>query len=172
MTPEDFEKFMLAMSQPISLPFLLEENKELVAELKKFERHSAVSIFGTMLLDPSLQSNCIRLDALSHLALIACKGKKKLTKTAARSAFEKIGKGICGRKEDPAEDVFTAIVNTQQGNFKVLEGIWESGTFYLQRLLDIFETFPDEPLFNDLLASVTAFLLLSNEVCNLSLIHI
>lgn len=166
MDYEAIEALMREMARPITVANLAHDHENIASEFQSFEYFDTASVFGAMLLDPSLQSNCIRLEALVHLALCRCKDKRRVTKKLCREAFKELGEGNCGRMEDPAEDVFVSIVSTPAGNFKILEGIWESGTFYLQRILDVVETFPDEELFNKLKSRVYALLKLSDYICD------
>ena len=81
-----------------------------------------------MLLDKRLQSNCSRLEALVHLALAVGSGSTLRTQKEFADCFNCLGDGVCGRLEDPAEDVLVSLVTTSRGHFRVLEGIWESGS--------------------------------------------
>jgi hypothetical protein len=71
----------------------------------------------------------------------------------------------CGASEDPAEDVFVGLIATPRGNFRVLEGIWEAGTFYLQRIVNVVEDMPAAGPFGKLRESVYALLGLSDTLC-------
>jgi hypothetical protein len=79
--------------------------------------------------------------------------------------YAALGTGRCGALEDPAEDVFVGLVSTPRGNFRVLEGIWESGTFYLQRVINVVESMPTTGAFGELRESVYALLALSEAMC-------
>jgi hypothetical protein len=148
-------------------PDLLIESHPILREiLSRSARVDTAAIFGAMLLDDRLQSNCGRLEALIHIAVAIGTGSALATQKQLSDCFNELGKGICGRTEDPAEDVFVSLVTTSEGNFRVLEGIWESGTFYLQRILDIVETFPDEESFAILRRHIFALLRLSEAVCD------
>lgn len=121
--------------------------------------------FGSLLLNPEYQPNCIRLEALIHLSMVAGSGKENLSPATAKKCFDDLGEGSCGISEDPIEDVFVSLVFTEMGNFRVLGGIWESGSFYLQRCLEVLSTAPDGDLFESLRTGVSAVLQLSEEVC-------
>ncbi len=82
-----------------------------------------------------------------------------------------MGNDRCGRAEDPAEDVFVTNVVTDEGNFRLLEGIWESAGFLLQRVLKLTETLPVQEPFSKLRASVHALLKLSDAVCERAGLH-
>lgn len=69
------------------------------------------------------------------------------------------------RLEDPAEDVFAGSIRSPWGNFRVLEGLWEGGCFYLQRFVDLVGQMPDTGLFMLVRDSVRALLQLSDAVC-------
>lgn len=123
------------------------------------------AVFASMLLDERLQSNCVRLEALVHLAITGCGGTKSLSSNELAACFNELGQGICGRMEDPAEDVFVSIITTSIGEFRVLEGTWECGTFYLQRVVNILERLPPGNLFDKLRRQVFALLKLSELMC-------
>ncbi|MCL4207949.1 MAG: hypothetical protein KJ000_36140 [Pirellulaceae bacterium] len=129
--------------------------------------HTASLIAG-LLTVPALQSNCVRLEALAHLALYAGAGGRRPTPTSIGAWFDALGGGPCGFMEDSAEDAFTRVVTTAQGNFLILEGIWESAAFYLQRIVDIVETTPGNEAWLALRESVRAMLKLSDLVCERS----
>jgi len=145
---------------------LLESHPGIGETLGNSDRIETAAIFGAMLLDDRLQSNCIRLEALVHLAAAIGDGQTLATQKQLADCFNELDRGICGRMEDPAEDVFVSLATTSEGNFRVLEGIWETGTFYLQRILDIVESLPDEGSFSDLHQRVFALLKLSEAVCD------
>ena len=165
MGPDNLEEIFLAMQKPLDLPTLKETHSAIFQRLEKFERSSALAMIGAMLCDASLQSNCLRLEALAHIALLSCQGVQPISENALRDCFAELGKGICGRMEDPAEDVFVSLVHDQTGNYRVLEGIWESGSFYLQRVLDVVAKFPEQPLLTRIGERVKALLILSDAVC-------
>ncbi len=125
---------------------------------------AAVS-FGGLLTVPALGPNATRIEALVHAALSLGRGSAPLDAKLAAEAFRHLGLGECGRMEDPSEDVFVGAVRTSQGNFRVLEGIWEGNSFYLQRFLDVTEEMPRAAAFDAIRSAVTALLRLSEAVC-------
>ena len=136
--------------------------------LRNSQRFDTAALFGAMLLDKRLQSNCVRLEALVHLAVAVGDGNRLARQADLADCFNVLGEGVCGRMEDPAEDVFVSQITTSKGNFRVLEGIWEAGTFYLQVVLDIIESMPAEGAFLDLRREVFALLSVSEMVCERS----
>jgi hypothetical protein len=104
-------------------------------------------VFGALLLNPKYQANCVRLEALVHLSLATSDGDGELSPGKVQECFEDLGNGRCGIREGPIEDVFVNLVVTNRGCFRILEGIWESGGFYLQRFLDVLQTTPDSEEF-------------------------
>jgi hypothetical protein len=125
---------------------------------------AAVS-FGGLLTVPELGPNAIRIEALVHAALALGHGRGRLDGKTAAEAFRHLGVGDCGRMEDPSEDVLVGAVRTSQGNFRVLQGIWEGSCFYLQRFLDVTEAMPGRADFDAIRSAVTALLRLSEAIC-------
>lgn len=144
---------------------LFATHKGVLDFLTDFDPIETAAAFGAMLLDPRLQANFVRLEALVHLSIGCCKGTRQPTQGELASCFEELGTGICGRMEDPTEDVFVSLVTTKEGHYRVLEGDWESASFYLQRILNIVETFPNNPPFSDLRRQIFALLRLSDATC-------
>lgn len=149
----------------ITPELLLEQNPTTRQILENADRFRMAAQFGAMLLDMQLQSNCVRLEALVHLAVAYASGSSVPTSSDFIECFNELGAGICGRMEDPAEDVFVSLVTTTKGNFRVPSGIWENGAFYLQRILAIVESFPDEGHFSLIRRQVFSLLRLSDAVC-------
>jgi hypothetical protein len=114
---------------------------------------------------PELQSNCIRLEALAHLSLLRGRGHRKPNDKVIARLFADFGKGWLGLQEDPAEDVSVSLIRTPRGNFRVLEGIWESAGFYLQRTLNALQLVSRESLFDHINDRVYTLLRLSDAVC-------
>ena len=104
-------------------------NPELVQRLGDFDPFKLAAVFGALLTVPELQANCVRLEVLVHLALLMGGGKKKPNSQIARWAFNALSATAVGALEDPTEDLFVRNITTSRGNFRVIEGIWESGTF-------------------------------------------
>lgn len=135
-----------------------------VNQLSRMDKLTATSTFAAMLAAPELQANAHRLEALVHITVAKSGGRHYLASEFVRKVFKRFGNGICGRLEDPAEDLFTTVVHGSSGNFLVLEGLREGNGFYLQRVLDVLEGTPDQGTFARMRRSVFALLALSNVV--------
>jgi uncharacterized protein YjiS (DUF1127 family) len=66
--------------------------------------------------------------------------------------------------EDPSEDVFVALVETENGNFRLREGIYEAAAFHVQRVLNVIATMPAGGVYSRIRRSVEALLRLSDSV--------
>jgi hypothetical protein len=83
----------------------------------------------------------------------------------ASRLFSALGNGISGRQEDHAEDVFVSLIRTPRGNFRILEGVWESSAFYLQRVVNALEFIPPGKRYDRMREVVYALLRLSDVIC-------
>jgi len=137
--------------------------------LKRFERLDpviAAATFGGLLTVPSLQANGVRVEALVHLSLATGQGRQKPSEKLVAEAFRYLGEGRCGRMEDPSEDMLVGAVRSPWGNFRVLEGLWEGGVFYLQRFIDVVDAMPEGSGYDAIRRAVIALLRLSEAACN------
>lgn len=149
---------------PIPLTEFHEEQSATIEELKPLDPLATAATFGSLLLVPDLQANCLRLQILVHLALAHCRGTTQPTLQFVRRAFERMSDGHCGRAEDPIEDVYVSSVHTRHGNFRILQGIRESPAFWLQRILNVVDVMPNEERFTAIREAVGALLRLSDAV--------
>ena len=149
----------------VPLRSIASERPDLFARLRGFDPIQLVATFGGLLAVPELQSNCVRLEVLAHLSLAIGHGRRQADAALIGELFGALDDGICGRCEDPAEDVFVSSIGTSRGNFRVLEGTWESAGFYLQRVVNAVEAMPQGSGYDDLRDSVFALLRLSDIVC-------
>ncbi|MFK0299582.1 hypothetical protein ACIQTU_10220 [Brevundimonas sp. NPDC090276] len=165
----DFDQLMAAMHldahERRTVGMIGREAPKLVKRMVAYDPLSLAATFAGLLTVPDLQSNCPRLEMLIHQSLGSAKGRKKADAAIVRTAFDIAGEGRCGRLEDPAEDLFVRNITTKRGNFRIIEGIWESGGFYLQRVVNVVEMMPDVPVFNEIRDSVYALLGVSEMVC-------
>jgi len=155
---------MIAGTTGISISSLMKEQPELIKLLRPLDPIKTTLTFSGLLTKPELQSNCIRIEALVHLSLTCCKGMKSPTKYIIQKAFTLLNMGICGCMEDPAEDVFVALVSTLTNNYRIFQGVWESGAFCLQRVINIVEKMPNYGVYTEIKRSTKALLLLSEAV--------
>jgi hypothetical protein len=143
----------------------------IAAKLPQFTRALAhhcpvktAAAFGGLLLQKRLQSNCLRLELLVHLCLCFGKGVRAPTQSLLTRGFTSV-ETICGYLEDPREDVFVGNIHSIRGNYRVLEGIWEGATFYLQRIVNMVDSLPGKGHFKDIADAVHALLKISDVVC-------
>jgi hypothetical protein len=144
---------------------LIVSHSDVAAGLEKCDRFASVSSIASLLLDTRLQRNCLRLESLQHMAMEVCSGTSTPTQAMLSRWLNALGKESIGRLEDPIDDFHVTPVVFKNRCFRVLSGNWESGIFYLQRVLDVLETLPDESSFNALQRSVIAMLILSERAC-------
>ncbi len=165
----DLDHFLASMMMAditrTPLSAITAEDIALFNQLRSFDPVLSAATFGGLLLLPELQSNCIRLEALAHISLAMGSGELPPNDMLVKRLFARTGKGLCGRLEDPAEDVFVTSITSPRGNFRVLEGTWESAGFYLQRILNVVEDFPAEGTYSDFRECIYAFLKLSDLMC-------
>ena len=140
------------------------EYQTVVERLTNFDPVLTAAKFGALLAWPELQANCVRLEALVHLAMTYCGGQEAPDDQLVTASFDHLSHGYCGRMEDPSEDVFAALVNTSAGNFRIFEGISEGAGFFLQRFLNIVETMPRRGQFARLRNAVESLLKLSEAI--------
>ena len=169
---ESFEQFDALMglghvfsNSQLNVGGIAEAHPKLVQAIEKFDPRETAAAFGAMLCSPGLQANCVRLEALAHLALTAGAGSKIPKASDLQRWFDKLAEGVCGHSEDPAEDCFVSLVTTPFGNFRVLEGIWEGAGFYLQRILNALFLHEDKMRLTHVGRAVLGLLKLSDEIC-------
>ena len=150
----------------VSLSAVVSAYPKLVEEIKQFDPVKSATVFSGLLTEPDLQSNCYRLETLVHLVLAVGNGTRKPSLKNVIQWFSALDEGPCGSLEDPSEDVFVKLVSTPKGNFRILEGIWESSGFYLQKVLDTVERMPDGTGYNQIRNNIYALLKLSDLVCD------
>jgi hypothetical protein len=165
-----FQEFMAAMmaagAPTASIKGLLEAHSPLIREFERYDPCELAAAYGGLLTVPELQSNCLRLEALCHMAVISAHGKRSPNPKLMRDSFAAFRNSSIGRMEDPAEDLFVKCISTPRGNFRVIEGIWESGGFFLQRFVNVVEMMPAAPGYDHIREAVYALLTLSDAVCS------
>ena len=154
----------LASFQEPRIAEMAREYSQLIESFRNLDPVLAAAKFGALLALPQLHANCIRLEALVHLAMAYAGGRELPTDALVEGSFDRLDRGYCGRMEDPAEDVFSALVNTAHGNFRIFQGVRESPGFFLQRFLNVVETMPDLGPFRHLRESTHALLKISDAI--------
>jgi hypothetical protein len=165
MEPDDaVEAGSVPSIEDATIEEVAKEYPETIADLQGAGPVETAAVFSGLLAAPELQANCIRLEALVHLAVAYCEGRSAPAEAVVRRSFECLDEGYCGRMEDPAEDEFVFLVNTPRGNFRIFQGVREGTGFYLQRILNVLEGMPDRAPFKRIRHSVWCLLRLSDAV--------
>ena len=155
---------MMSSMSAVRLSQIAGDCKSFTRDLRTFQPVRLAATFGGLLLQPLLQSNCLRLEVLAHLSMAMGNGDQSATSAVLRKGFSSVGRSH-GKAEDPPEDVFVGNVVSCRGNFLVLEGTWESGTFYLQRFVNMIDDLPNDPNMQLVADCVYALLTLSDLAC-------
>lgn len=149
----------------LAMSDLLAARPDLVRRFEQLDPVVAAATFGGLLTVPDLQANGVRVEALVHLALALGHGRQKPADKLVAEAFRYLGKGRCGHMEDPAEDVLVGAIRSPWGNFRALEGLWEGGTFYLQRFVEVVAAMPAGSAYDAIRRALVALLRMSDAVC-------
>lgn len=167
--PPNLDAFLamtqLAAAENVPLGQIVAGFEKQLKALRGYDPVETAAVFGGLLTIPELQSNCVRLEGLVHIALAFCRGTKKPKASDVTRWFAEFGKGWLGQVEDPAEEVFVSNIMTLRGNFRVLEGVWEGAGFYAQRIVDAAEGMPAGGGYDELRESIYALLALSDFLC-------
>lgn len=149
--------------QPISGIF--QEMPSLKRKIESFHPIKSASTIAGLLSDPAFHANTLRLELLIQLFVAYARGRQQPS-TGDLDWFlnRELGSSSFSLMEDPIEDVFISNVTTQYGNRRIFEGTWESSDFYLQRILNVIETLPDDQDTTQLLRQVHALLRVSDEI--------
>jgi len=156
---------LMALQADVTIEAIVAQAPLLAELLRDLERSDAIEKLSALLLLPEHQGNTPRLEFLVHAAFAICDGNRKLSRSRANQLFKACDDTIVSRLEDPAEDHFATPVYFQEEEFLVIEGLWESGNFYLQRILNALATAPNEGVLVQLKKQTHALLSLSNAAC-------
>jgi hypothetical protein len=155
---------MAAMAASVAIGPLAAASQKFIRTLQKHCPVKTAASFAGLLLRKELQSNCLRLEVLVHLALSHAMGVQPATRGLLNRGFTEVGQQ-CGYLEDPREDVFVGGIYSKRGNYRVLEGIWEASTFYLQRFVNMVDELPEVDGFKQIADAVHSLLKLSEAAC-------
>jgi hypothetical protein len=148
-----------------TLQDIAKAHPDVVERLANLDAARAAIAVGSLLTVPTLQGLCLRLEMIVHLTLMTARGRNSLYERHARDMIRALGEGFCGQMEDPAEELFVGTVRTPRGNFRLLEGIWEGNSFYLQRILNVMEEMPEGSGYDEIRNDAYALLTLSDLIC-------
>jgi len=149
----------------VPLSELASQAAPFVLALAPLDPVRAAATYGGLLLERGLQPNCLRLEALVHLCLAHGQGNLSLTSKLFAQGYNDIGEA-CRLMEDPPEDVFVGNILSTRGNYRVLEGTWESGTFYLQRIVNMVDEISARGALRSFANSIHALLRLADISCD------
>lgn len=179
MTSEDFRMpdlnvlamMMASGAGKIRIRDVADACPEFANVLKHAHPLKAAATFGALLTQKKFQQNCLRLEILVHISIAMGFGAKAPTSDLLLRGFNSVGRAK-GHLEDPAEDVFIGNIESKLGNYLVLNGLWESATFYLQRFVNLVDSLPsDDDYFSNIKNSVHALLKISHLVCVNAKLH-
>jgi len=143
----------------------IDERPKLKVQLERFDPLTSAALVAGLLTEPSLQANTLRIELLVHLLLAFAVGNRKVGRREIdRWINRELGATSFALMEDPPEDVFVSNATTPHGNLRIFEGTWESSDFYLQRLLNVVETLPNNGASRQLRREVYAILKLNEEM--------
>lgn len=149
----------------VPLANVAKDHAQALAALSEFDPLRTAATFAGLLTLPFYQGNCIRIEVLVHLAIAKGNSHRKPNDKLVSRLFAQLGTKRLGLQEDPVEDVFVSSVHTPRGNFRVLEGVWESSGFYLQRLVGALERIPEGGRYDEIRETIYSLLKISDAVC-------
>ena len=147
----------------LPLARLVDENQELCKQLHRFSRITAARLVATLGVLPEYHANTIRIEVLTHLAVIACSKEAEPKRDDMAKWFRFFGRdNWISRQEDPVEDVFIGPVNTPFGTFRLFTGNFADGYFIAERLITFLASGASFPAFQEALDVALTLLKLSD----------
>lgn len=163
--PDEILRMFASMMPSRRISDVIKEQPDFKRKLKLFHPIKSAYLVSGLLTLPSLHANTLRLEMLVHLIIAYSMGNREPKANHIKSWLNTdLGSTSFARLEDPVEDVFVSNVMTDEGNARIFEGVWESSDFYLQRILNIIKTLPEDQSTCQLKREVRAALKLSEEI--------
>ena len=115
---------------------MAERRAQLIGRLRKFSFPAAAALLSGLLTRLDNHTATGRIEALLHLAALACQGRKKPDLRELRAWLEEIDEDPVAKLEIPVEDVFVSNAETWFGNARLFQGRWESNAEYVNACTD------------------------------------
>lgn len=142
---------------------LIGKNSELCKQFHRFSRTKATQLIAGLGVLPQFHANTIRIEVLTHFAVIACQGNVEPKRADLAKWLRYFnGETWIARQEDPVEDVFVGSVNSDFGSFRLFSGILADGCFAVERLVAFVAKARSFPTFQETLDAALALLRLSD----------
>ena len=166
ITQSDFNNFSLLSSlfaQSSSSDFQsVSKEFDLDILLSGYCKTNLAKIFAGLSFEKELHCNAVVLESIIHALFLLTSGSKSADREIINALFDRLQCSHVGSMCDPAEDVMVGVINTVEGTYRILEGLWESGSFHCQRFIEIIEKMPEREPFKSLKNSTYALLKVSN----------
>lgn len=163
----DFAALMAASHSAMSLRIgsVAARLNKLVRRLAKFSFPSVAQPLAGLLTRPENHPASVRLEALIHLAALACRGGSAPTLAQLREWLNGIlADDLIAELEDPVEDVFVSNLATWFGNARLFEGGWIDNDYYVQTCLKALTFLRERPWTRRARVHVAALLRLGEAV--------
>ena len=103
-----------------------------LTHLRKFNFPAVAALLAGLLTRPENHTATARIEALLHLAVLACRGRKKGNLRQLREWLTEIDEDPIAKLEIPVEDVFVSNVEASFGNARLFQGRWENNAAYVR----------------------------------------
>ena len=137
----------------------------LIAQLRDYRFDIVAQMLSGLLINPNNHVATQRVEALIHLAAIACRGRHRPTIQDLNNSLNiHLFRDPITDIEDPAEDVFISNVATWSGNRRLFQGKASNTDYYIQALLSGLSRIEGKQWVEIAQANVNALLALSDAV--------
>lgn len=138
---------------------------DLVRKLKRFSFSQVAQPLAALLTRRENHTATARIEALIHLAALACRGPKRPRRRQLDDWLNHhLFKDPITAYEGPIEDVFVSNVDAWFGNARLFEGRWANNADYVQDCIGALLRLADRPWAAEALAHVAALLRASEAV--------
>ena len=134
-------------------------------KIANFDKQELISISASLLTLPRLSANAVRLETLVHLAVAHCRGTARVTRALLTDVLnDEMGGSAISILEDPIEDVFVSGIQTELGERRIFNSVWEANDYFVQTLIDLVDRYEVPDVLKQVRRETIALLTLSEEV--------